>query len=160
NAAEAEASGASEPRPLPAQVLDHATGYLMAFGAMTALARRAERGGSWHVRASLAQTGYWVRQLGRVDNLACPDPGFDDVRDRLGRHAVRLRPPDGRAPRRRHDGNAAPLGAANRSPRHPCARLAISGKPHSLRWAPPFAPPPAAAGAPRRMPRSACRHRG
>ena len=83
NAAEAEASGASEPRPLPAQVLDHATGYLMAFGAMTALARRAERGGSWHVRASLAQTGYWFRQLGRVDNLACLDPGFDDVSDRL-----------------------------------------------------------------------------
>jgi crotonobetainyl-CoA:carnitine CoA-transferase CaiB-like acyl-CoA transferase len=83
NAAEAEASGASEPRPLPAQVLDHATGYLMAFGAMSALARRAERGGSWHVRTSLAQTGYWFRQLGRVDNLACPDPAFDDVRDRL-----------------------------------------------------------------------------
>ena len=55
----------------------------MAFGAMTALARRAERGGSWHVRASLAQTGYWFRQLGRVDNLACLDPGFDDVSDRL-----------------------------------------------------------------------------
>src|SRR4029450_6098361 len=71
------------PRPLPAQVLNHATGYLMAFAAMSALARRAERGGSWHVRASLAQTGYWFRQLGRVDNLTCPDPGFDDVRDRL-----------------------------------------------------------------------------
>src|SRR5437870_5866074 len=83
NAAEAEASGASEPRPLPAQVLDHATGYLMAFAAMSAMARRAERGGSWHVRASLAQTGYWFRQLGRADGLTCPDPGFDDVRDRL-----------------------------------------------------------------------------
>ena len=83
NAAEAEAFGASEPRPLPAQVLDHATGYLMAFAAMSALARRAERGGSWHVRTSLAQTGYWFRQLGRADGLTCPDPGFDDVRDRL-----------------------------------------------------------------------------
>src|SRR5207253_6569210 len=80
NAAEAEASGASEPRPLPAQVLDHATGYLMAFAAMSALARRAQRGGSWHVRLSLAQTGYWLRRLGRIDGLACPDPGFDDVR--------------------------------------------------------------------------------
>jgi len=83
NAAEAEAFGASEPRPLPAQVLDHATGYLMAFAAMSALARRAQRGGSWHVRVSLAQTGFWLRQLGRIDGLACPDPGFDDVRDRL-----------------------------------------------------------------------------
>jgi crotonobetainyl-CoA:carnitine CoA-transferase CaiB-like acyl-CoA transferase len=83
NAAEAEASSASEPRPLPAQVLDHATGYLMAFGAMSALARRAERGGSWHVRASLAQTGYWLRQLGRIGGLACRDPTVDDVSDRL-----------------------------------------------------------------------------
>jgi len=47
------------------------------------LVRRAERGGSWHVRTSLAQTGYWFRQLGRADGLTCPDPGFDDVRDRL-----------------------------------------------------------------------------
>src|SRR6266487_834821 len=83
NAAEAVASGASEPRPLPAQVLDHATGYLMAFAAMSALARRAERGGNWHVRTSLAQTGYWLRHLGRIDGMTCPDPGFDDVRDRL-----------------------------------------------------------------------------
>src|SRR5438132_3953282 len=80
NAAEAEVFGASEPLPLPAQVLDHATGYLMAFAAMSALARRAQRGGSWHVRVSLAQTGYWLRRLGRIDGLACPDPGFDDVR--------------------------------------------------------------------------------
>ncbi len=55
----------------------------MAFAAITALARRAERGGSWHVRASLAQTGYWIRALGRVDGMTCPDPGFDEVRDRL-----------------------------------------------------------------------------
>ena len=83
NAAEAEASGASEPKPLPAQALDHATGYLMAFAAISALARRTERGGSWHVRASLAQTGYWIRQLGRIDGMTCPDPGFDEVGDRL-----------------------------------------------------------------------------
>src|SRR5215469_5046907 len=46
NAAEAEAFGDNEPRPLPAQVLDHATGQLMAFAAMSALARRHARGGS------------------------------------------------------------------------------------------------------------------
>jgi crotonobetainyl-CoA:carnitine CoA-transferase CaiB-like acyl-CoA transferase len=50
NAAEAEVFGTSEPKPLPAQVLDHATGYLMAFAAVSALARRAQHGGSWHVR--------------------------------------------------------------------------------------------------------------
>jgi len=83
NVAEAEAFGERKPKPLPAQALDHATGYLLAFAAMTALARRAERGGSWQVQASLAQTGYWLRQLGRIDGVRCPDPGFDDVRDCL-----------------------------------------------------------------------------
>ena len=85
NVAEGQAACASgpnpEPKPLPAQALDHATGYLMAFGAMTALKRRATEGGSWHVRCSLAQTGHWVRHLGRIEGgLACPDPSFDDVR--------------------------------------------------------------------------------
>ncbi len=83
NVAEAEAAGSDQPKPLPAQTLDHATGYLMAFAAMTALARRVREGGSWHVRSSLAQTGHWFRSLGRIDGLACPDPGLDDVRDRL-----------------------------------------------------------------------------
>src|SRR4029077_9591119 len=49
NDAEARAFGQREPRALPAQELDHATGYLLAFAAMVALARRAKEGGSWHV---------------------------------------------------------------------------------------------------------------
>ncbi len=83
NAAEAEAAGIAGPKPLPAQVLDHATGYLLAYGAMSALLRRAAAGGSWHVRASLAQTGYWLRSLGRIDGLRCKDPARDDVLDCL-----------------------------------------------------------------------------
>ena len=83
NAAEAEAFGQSKPRELPAQELDHATGYLLAFAAMTALKRRAEQGGSWHVRCSLAQTGYWLRTLGRIDGTQCPNPRSNDVRDLL-----------------------------------------------------------------------------
>jgi crotonobetainyl-CoA:carnitine CoA-transferase CaiB-like acyl-CoA transferase len=81
NAAEAEAFGGSEPKALPAQELDHATGYLLAFAAMSALVRRAQSGGSWHVRASLAQSGYWLRGLGRIDGVKCPDPRSADVRD-------------------------------------------------------------------------------
>ena len=81
NIAEAEAFGESKPRALPCQELDHATGYLLALATMSALARRAERGGSWHVRCSLAQTGHWFRQLGRVDGAACRDPEFADVTD-------------------------------------------------------------------------------
>src|SRR5262249_57936949 len=76
NAAEAEAFGESEPKPLPAQVLDHATGQLMAFAAMSALARRHVRGGSWHVRTSLAQTGDWFRRLGRPEGFACRGSGL------------------------------------------------------------------------------------
>jgi crotonobetainyl-CoA:carnitine CoA-transferase CaiB-like acyl-CoA transferase len=84
NAAEAEAAGQDVPKPLPAQALDHASGYLLAFGAMAALYRRATIGGSWHVRVSLARTAHWLRSLGRVrDGFACTDPGQDDVADLL-----------------------------------------------------------------------------
>jgi crotonobetainyl-CoA:carnitine CoA-transferase CaiB-like acyl-CoA transferase len=83
NHAEAQAMGSEQPKPLPCQAIDHASGFLMAFGAMTALARRVTVGGSWHVRVSLAQTGHWIRGLGRIDGLGCPDPGPGDVRDRL-----------------------------------------------------------------------------
>src|SRR5450432_1060327 len=66
NHAEGQAAGVEGPRELPAQMLDHATGYLMAFGAMMAKARQSREGGSWHVRVSLAQTGRWLWNLGRV----------------------------------------------------------------------------------------------
>ena len=73
------AAGLDRPKPLPAQALDHATGYLAAFGAMVALARRAREGGSYLVRVSLAQTGRWLDGLGRVDGQRVPDPTVDDV---------------------------------------------------------------------------------
>ena len=66
NHAEGQAAGVEGPKELPAQMLDHATGYLMAFGAMMAKARQSREGGSWHVRVSLAQTGRWLWNLGRV----------------------------------------------------------------------------------------------
>ncbi|MGV7214555.1 CoA transferase [Bradyrhizobium sp. UFLA05-112] len=77
NHAEGQAAGIDGPKELPAQMLDHATGYLMAFGAMMAKARQACEGGSWHVRVSLAQTGRWLWNLGRLaDGLKTPDlPG-------------------------------------------------------------------------------------
>ncbi|WIW48504.1 CoA transferase [Bradyrhizobium sp. 62B] len=74
NHAEGRAAGLDGPKELPAQMLDHATGYLMAFGAMMAKARQASEGGSWHVRVSLAQTGRWLWNLGRLDGgLNTPD---------------------------------------------------------------------------------------
>jgi crotonobetainyl-CoA:carnitine CoA-transferase CaiB-like acyl-CoA transferase len=87
NDAEARAAGTDQPRPLPAQALDHAAGYLMAFGAITALAHRCTEGGSWHVRVSLAQTGKWLRKLGRIEQgLSCDETSLDDVQDLLEEH--------------------------------------------------------------------------
>jgi crotonobetainyl-CoA:carnitine CoA-transferase CaiB-like acyl-CoA transferase len=80
NHAEGQAAGIDGPKELPAQMLDHATGYLMAFGAMMAKARQSREGGSWHVRVSLAQTGRWLWNLGRVaDGLKTEDLKADVV---------------------------------------------------------------------------------
>lgn len=54
------------PRPLPVQALDHAAGYLLAFGINAALAKTITEGGSWEVRVSLAGVGQWIRSLGRL----------------------------------------------------------------------------------------------
>jgi crotonobetainyl-CoA:carnitine CoA-transferase CaiB-like acyl-CoA transferase len=87
NDAEARAANGTDPKPLPCQALDHASGYLMALGALAALARRATEGGSWHVCVSLAQTGRWLRDLGRVEGgFACLDPTIQDVGDLLEEH--------------------------------------------------------------------------
>jgi crotonobetainyl-CoA:carnitine CoA-transferase CaiB-like acyl-CoA transferase len=78
NHAEGEAAGEGKPRPLPMQILDEATGYLMAMGAAAALCCQQREGGSWHVQVSLAQTGHWLRGLGRVpQGLAAPRPDLE-----------------------------------------------------------------------------------
>jgi crotonobetainyl-CoA:carnitine CoA-transferase CaiB-like acyl-CoA transferase len=74
-------AGLDRPQHLPAQVVDHGTGYLAALGALLALARREREGGSHLVRASLAQTGRWVDGLGREDGRATPDLTAEQVRD-------------------------------------------------------------------------------
>ncbi|QHI96604.1 CoA transferase [Xylophilus rhododendri] len=75
NLAEGEAAGQGKPRPFPMQILDEATGYLMAMGAAAALYRQQTEGGSWLVEVSLAQTGYWLRGLGRVaDGFSAVQP--------------------------------------------------------------------------------------
>src|SRR2546422_4240614 len=81
NYAEGQAAGVEGPKELPAQMLDHATGYFMAFGAMMAKARQSREGGSWQVRVSLAQTGRWLWNLGRVvDGFKTEDLRGDSVK--------------------------------------------------------------------------------
>jgi crotonobetainyl-CoA:carnitine CoA-transferase CaiB-like acyl-CoA transferase len=64
------AAGTEEPVPLPAQALDHATGYLLALGVVSALRRRLADGGSWAVGVSLARTAGWLDGVGRAEPAA------------------------------------------------------------------------------------------
>lgn len=57
-------AGAPKPLPLPAQALDHATGYLMAAAAVRALARLHGAGVASTVRLSLAGTARTLMSLG------------------------------------------------------------------------------------------------
>lgn len=55
-----------QPRLLPGAITDYTTGYLLAFGAMVALHRRATEGGSYVVATSLTQAGMAVERMGRA----------------------------------------------------------------------------------------------
>jgi len=61
------------PQFYPVSAIDYLTGYLMAFGAIVALARRVREGGSWLVRISLAQTGRWLVGRGQVPETELKD---------------------------------------------------------------------------------------
>ncbi len=63
----ADASGKDgKPRLLPVSAIDYVAGYLMAFGAMVALERRAREGGSWLVRVALARIGRFIVERGEA----------------------------------------------------------------------------------------------
>jgi len=55
-----EASADGRPGALPAQALDHGTGYLLAAAVLRALTDRADGGGARHLRLSLAGTASWL----------------------------------------------------------------------------------------------------
>ena len=59
-------NGAERPTLLPAAACDYTTGYLAAYGALLALARRAREGGSYHVRVSLCQSGMFIYRQGKA----------------------------------------------------------------------------------------------
>jgi crotonobetainyl-CoA:carnitine CoA-transferase CaiB-like acyl-CoA transferase len=71
--------GLDQPRPLPLQALDHATGWLAAAAVMTAVKQQVLEGGSLHAKLSLAGTGMWLDSLGRKD----PDGAEVDMSDLL-----------------------------------------------------------------------------
>lgn len=59
-------------RDAAAAIAGYLTGYLAARGVLEALLRRADKDGSWHVKASLCQTGMWLSGLGPVDESLAP----------------------------------------------------------------------------------------
>lgn len=63
----AEQGAGHQPRLLPVAACDYTTGYLAAYGTLLALGRRAREGGSYHVRASLCQSGMFMQRQQRVD---------------------------------------------------------------------------------------------
>ena len=87
-----------EPGPqfYPVSAIDYLTGYLMAFGAMVALARRARQGGSWLVRISLAQTGRWLVDRGQVPESQLRDVPKELGADELERWSIASDTPVGR----------------------------------------------------------------
>ena len=88
---------AAEPGPqfYPVSAIDYLTGYLMAYGALTALARRAREGGSWLVRISLAQIGKWLVDRGQVPESELGDAASDFSADEIGRWCTTSQVPAG-----------------------------------------------------------------
>ena len=84
------------PQFYPVSAIDYLTGYLMAFGAMVALARRAREGGSWLVRISLAQTGRWLVGRGEVPEAALADVPKEFLPEELARWSTTSDTPVGR----------------------------------------------------------------
>jgi crotonobetainyl-CoA:carnitine CoA-transferase CaiB-like acyl-CoA transferase len=95
---QAECVPAKSPGPqfYPVSAIDYCTGYLMAFGAMVALARRTQEGGSWLVRISLAQVGKWIVDLGEVPPAALEGLPAEFTAGELERWSTASETPSGR----------------------------------------------------------------
>ena len=83
------------PQFYPVSAIDYLTGYLMAFGTMVALHRRATEGGSWLVRASLAQTGRWLVNRGQVPEAELAGVPEDFSRNEVERWSTTSETPAG-----------------------------------------------------------------
>jgi crotonobetainyl-CoA:carnitine CoA-transferase CaiB-like acyl-CoA transferase len=84
------------PQFYPVSAIDYLTGYLMAFGAMVALGRRAREGGSWLVRTSLAQIGRWLVDRGQVPESALKDVDKELYPAEISRWSIESDTPVGR----------------------------------------------------------------
>lgn len=74
-----EATGGDRPYPLPAQALDHGTGYLMAAATCRALARAVADGTATTTRLSLARVAKVLADLGETGDVRGPDVSTEEV---------------------------------------------------------------------------------
>ncbi|MEU6389922.1 CoA transferase [Streptomyces sp. NPDC046939] len=80
-----------QPGALPAQALDHGTGYLLAAGVLRALTDQAREGGSRVLRCALARTAHWLVHEVRPEPRAArgepvdPAPWLAETDSALGR---------------------------------------------------------------------------
>ncbi|WP_033317781.1 CoA transferase [Streptomyces yerevanensis] len=87
-----------KPGALPAQAIDHGTGYLLAAGVLRAVAEQLEEGGTRFVRLALAQTAGWlVNGVARGEGSAdaaydSPAPWLSETDSGLGRLRYALPP--------------------------------------------------------------------
>ncbi|MFE0516428.1 CoA transferase, partial [Streptomyces sp. NPDC058964] len=72
---------AGQPGALPAQALDHGTGYLLAAAVLRALTEQSYDGGSRLVRLALARTGAWLTH--GIEHGAAGDTAYDAAHPRL-----------------------------------------------------------------------------
>ncbi len=98
------------PCNLPVQPLDYCAGYLAAWGVATALLRRAEEGGSWHVQLSLAGMAQWIVGMGLVKDWR--DAPNDLAPEELKAISMESDTPHGRLT------HLAPIANMSRTPPH------------------------------------------
>ena len=90
--------GANKPVPLPAQALDHVTGYLIAAAVLRGLLMRVDTGATLSARLSLARTAaLLIEQPREADERGLDEETVDDCAPAVERtswgDAQRLRPP-------------------------------------------------------------------
>lgn len=83
----------TRPGALPAQALDHASGYLLAAGVLTALSRQTRESGSLHVSTHLARTAQSLLDLGEDEPVSPSEPQLEDRMNDQDTPAGRLRYP-------------------------------------------------------------------
>ncbi|MES2784994.1 MAG: CoA transferase [Pseudomonadota bacterium] len=119
--------GDDRPQFLQVSVQDYCAGYLMSFGTMVALDRRARQGGSWLVRVSLARVGHWIRQQGLVDESQFASMPAELPADELGKLLMESDSPIGRL------AHLAPIVKMSETPPH-WTRPAVPLGTHAPVW--------------------------